>query len=344
MHPNRVIAKSYFPERERKGSLRIWLDQALNILRHGSIDEYYYMYGLDVADGHKPGDYVVYNEFMDSRDELNLSNPHNDSAILRNKIFFGAVARGTGIPTPRDMAIIEHGHITLLDGVKSSTACLSSLLCALEGLVVFIKPIDGECGAGIEKMRVKDGKPIIKGETMGETELAHRLSAGRLLIQEGITQHPEMARLYPGSVNTLRIITVRNPSTGEIEVLPPTLRIGAHGSDIDNFSQGGVIVGMDAASGKLCEYGFFKPHYGLKLAAHPDTGVEFASFSIPYYQEAKAMAIRFHTFLNLHSIGWDIAISPGGPVFIEGNDNWEINLPQRADNPFRKEFNRLFKK
>ena len=27
---------------------------------------------------------------------------------------------------------------------------------------------------------------------------------------------------------------------------------------------------------------------------------------------------------NIRSIGWDSAITPEGPVFIEGNDNWEI--------------------
>ena len=32
----------------------------------------------------------------------------------------------------------------------------------------------------------------------------------------------------------------------------------------------------------------------------------------------------FHSMLkDIHSIGWDIAIGENGPIFIEGNDNWE---------------------
>ena len=29
-------------------------------------------------------------------------------------------------------------------------------------------------------------------------------------------------------------------------------------------------------------------------------------------------------FYKLESIGWDIVITPNGPVILEGNDDWEI--------------------
>ena len=29
-----------------------------------------------------------------------------------------------------------------------------------------------------------------------------------------------------------------------------------------------------------------------------------------------------------HSIGWDIAITKDGPMFIEGNDRWEVSMIQ----------------
>lgn len=47
---------------------------------------------------------------------------------------------------------------------------------------------------------------------------------------------------------------------------------------------------------------------------------------------------------ELHSVGWDIAIGDAGPIFIEGNDNWEINGPQICNGGLRKEFNELFYK
>ena len=45
----------------------------------------------------------------------------------------------------------------------------------------------------------------------------------------------------------------------------------------------------------------------------------------------------YHSILkDIHSIGWDIAIGKNGPIFIEGNDNWEINGPQICHGGLKK--------
>ena len=60
-----------------------------------------------------------------------------------------------------------------------------------------------------------------------------------------------------------------------------------------------------------------------------DSGIVFSEFTIPFLSEACEQAKYFHSMLpGLQSIGWDIAIGNDGPVFIEGNDNWEINGQQ----------------
>ena len=33
---------------------------------------------------------------------------------------------------------------------------------------------------------------------------------------------------------------------------------------------------------------------------------------------------------SIYSVGWDIAITENGPLFIEGNDNWELQAIQRT--------------
>lgn len=336
-NPSILISESYFPELPRKNKITIIYEQVKNIIKYGSIDEYYYMYGLDVKRSIKSNEYIIYQKFKKQRDYLNLSNPHNDSAILRNKLFFEAVARTLGIRTPENIAFSEFGVITELNssGVHEWGEFPSG--------VYFAKPIDGECGGGIVKFSVESSNIQYLGEQITSHELEKLLKEGQYIIQRQLIQHPEMERLYPKSVNTIRLTTVRNPKNGEIEILPPTLRIGAHGSYVDNFSRGGVIVAMNTNSGHPAEWGYYKPMYGFKSQIHPDTLIKFSTFVVPFYEEVKKKAIFFHSFLNLHSIGWDIAISPEGPVFIEGNDNWEINLPQTFDNPMKKEFKRLFK-
>ena len=55
------------------------------------------------------------------------------------------------------------------------------------------------------------------------------------------------------------------------------------------------------------------------------------------------MARRFHSELHeIHSIGWDSAITDAGPCFIEGNDNWEISLVQICSKGLQREFEELF--
>lgn len=103
------------------------------------------------------------------------------------------------------------------------------------------------------------------------------------------------------------------------------------------------LSGFDLETGRLHKYGFFKPKYGLKVANHPNSGVVFENFVIPDIEAVIHQAKYFHAFLSdLHSIGWDIAIGPKGPIFIDGNDNWEINGPQIGNHGLRKELEKYF--
>ena len=129
---------------------------------------------------------------------------------------------------------------------------------------------------------------------------------------------------------------------GHIEVLPSILRIGTNDSVVDNTSQGGIAVGFDLNTGQLNEYGFQKPQFGLRVDVHPNSNVVFKDYYIPYIKEAIEQAKYFHSFLDLHSIGWDVAIGDEGPIFIEGNDNWEINGPQSCNRGLANEFYNLF--
>ena len=98
------------------------------------------------------------------------------------------------------------------------------------------------------------------------------------------------------------------------------VRMGREGSHVDNWAKGGVFVGIDMDTGKLLKTGFIKPPYGTTVTQHPDNGLVFEGFEIPFFNEAVKMAKALHSKLyRIHSVGWDIAITPDGPVFIEGN-------------------------
>lgn len=331
--------RSYYPEKRRKSRIRIFIDQLFQIWKYGAPNEFYFLYGLDVKCGDEYNSYIHYTPFMQRRDELNLQSIHNSSCILRNKLYFGLFADSFGINTPHNIAYIQNEKLFLIKEKKLTT---------LEDFVktgnysLFCKVLDGECGNGIFKLDICDGKILYNERPITIETLAHKIANATYLFQTTIKQHPEMSRMYDKSINTIRLITIRSLKDGHIEFFPSILRIGANGSIVDNTSQGGIAVGFDPKNGRLNKYGYFKPAFGLRTTEHPNSKIKFEDFTIPFIKEAVEQAKYFHSFLDLHSIGWDIAIGEDGPIFIEGNDNWEINGPQSCNRGLAKEFHSLF--
>lgn len=335
---------TYFPDRNRRSRYQILWDQIRNIICHEDIEEYYYLYGCDVMSRREQKSFTPYMKFLRRRNRLNFRSEHNASCILRDKLFFGSIAKTLGIDTPENVGITDPSQGDVIDLNSSRKVQIIDFLKGLDGMY-FCKPIDGECGRGIAVLQVESGCHdcvFFDGQKLPMSEISRRLSSITYLIQKKIVQHPEISRLYPMSINTVRLVTVRDINTGEIKVFPSVLRIGNLGNTVDNFSLGGVIVNLDTNSGKLEKYGFMKSQFGTVMTHHPFTGIEFGSVTVPYIREAIRDAIRFHSFLDLHSIGWDIAITESGPCFIEGNDNWEIDVQQNALHPLDKYFKKYF--
>lgn len=79
-----------------------------------------------------------------------------------------------------------------------------------------------------------------------------------------------------------------------------------HGGTID--LETGIISGVGAnKSGEVYEI-------------HPMTGKRIPGTQIPYWDEVKAMCLKaMHVVPQVRFVAWDVAITPTGPVFIEGN-------------------------
>lgn len=332
--------QSYYPEKVQKKPTRILLDQLCQVWKYGTANDYYFLYGLDVKYGDEYRSYLHYTPFMRRRDKLNQQSQHSSTCILRNKFYFGIFADSIGVSTPKNIAYVQKGIVFVIQEKKYIT--LSEFVrqynCSL-----FCKVMDGECGNGIFKLDILNGEILYNESRITLADLEDKIKGSTYLFQQAIQQHPEMSRMYDLAINSIRLVTVRGLHDGEIHVMPSILRIGTNGSRIDNTSQGGIAVGFDLQSGQLNKYGFYKPQYGLRTVEHPNSHVKFEQFSIPNLSQAIEQAKLFHSMLHdIHSIGWDIAIGVDGPIFIEGNDNWEINGPQSCNRGLAKEFYNLF--
>ncbi|MCH5319674.1 MAG: hypothetical protein J1E38_08220 [Paramuribaculum sp.] len=339
LRPASVYGINYFPEHQEKHKLRIFFDQFINILKFGHVDTFYYLYGLNLKNFRNKKNFVHYNLFSKRRKLLNWSSPSNSSVILRNKLYFGIFAKAIGVKTPLNIISINDGNI--LDLNTSQPITLDNFIQNYKG-TYFCKPLDGECGYGIFKLSLTGEKVLINNVDSTKEELQKLVENKQYIVQTAINQHPIQSSLHKESINTLRLVTVRDLKTQEIKVFPSMLRIGTGKNVVDNTSKGGIAVGFDLKTGRLNEFGLQKPEFGTRTNVHPDSGIIFKDYYIPFLNEAVDKAKFFHSFLDLHSVGWDIAITENGPVFIEGNDRWEINGPQSCNGGLMEEFKKYF--
>ena len=143
-----------------------------------------------------------------------------------------------------------------------------------------------------------------------------------VVIEELIEQGAAMAAVHPSSVNTLRIPTVvvrDEAGEPEVRLFNPTLRVGQHGSVVDNFSAGGISALIDPETGVICSDGADKK--GNRYVLHPDTKLRFKGFQIPDWDEAVAMVKEAALMVpGNHYCGWDLAYSARhGWCMVEAN-------------------------
>lgn len=340
-------SRTYYPAAERKSKAAILKDLVGWWLRSREVNEFYYLYGLDrrgaAADGVMP-----YSEFRAIRNARNL-HPDRQSAyygrsynfvcLLRDKAIFSQFAASLGVPVPRIIAECstrglrwtDDGREAPLDHLVGPTAPHLNAVC---------KPADGIMGAGLFLLRTDGGRLFLDDVEASVDDLRARLD-GRYLIQERIVQHPQLARLHPASINTVRLVTFNQG--GEVTLFSAALRMGARGRSTDNWAGGGVLAAIDRERGTLRGPGYMKPAFGRIVERHPDTEVLLDGLEIPYFQAAVETVRSLHAHLpGIHSVGWDIAIGESGPLVIEGNDDWDGAIPMVLEPRFRQRFTAMY--
>ena len=182
---------------------------------------------------------------------------------------------------------------------------------------VFIyKPQIGQCGEGVAKLEVAK-IPDIKA-------FYEEAVAKKACLEELVVQHPAWEALCPGCVNTMRVIT--GAAKGQSWLIFAATRVGSGTSVADNFHMGGSAVLIDMETGKLTGNGIDK-----KLNEHEcsATGVRYDGYQVPFWEEIKKLCLDAALVNDqIHFVGWDVAVTPNGPLLIEGNRGSGFDLPQ----------------
>jgi len=176
--------------------------------------------------------------------------------------------------------------------------------------VLIAKPKAEMCGKGIQKLYVKDFSDI-------NALFQYLLKSNCDLVEECLQQHEKLNKMYPGSINTIRLVTVYK--NGNAKAVVSYFRMGKSENFVDNFISGGLLTRVDIETGKLMFDAV--DHEGKIYAEHPDTKINIKGFTIPMWDDCIEMALNAAAVIpQVGYVGWDIAVTPDGPALVEGNE------------------------
>lgn len=150
-------------------------------------------------------------------------------------------------------------------------------------------------------------------------------NANSFVVQDVMKQHPDMEKLNPYAVNTLRITSIIWKN--EVVILGAAVRIGTSEKRVDNWNAGGMIVGLNKDIGTTYAFGLDKKCNKLQMTIG---GVQLScGYQIPSWEKVLDTVKKAHhniPYIKLAS--WDIAIDlDGEPTLIEVNfaGDWHVH-------------------
>lgn len=192
---------------------------------------------------------------------------------------------------------------------------------------LIIKPVNGQGGKGIviayrrgDNFKVKIGN--------AEKDIFDFTLTDRSIMQEVVVQEEKVSKFSSSSVNTIRIVTLYTKSNEAI-IISASMRFGVGKAYVDNWSAGGVAVGVNYKTGILMKIAYDKN--GRQYLRHPVSNETFEGFQIPKWDAVVQMSKKVQDGCSFFKmLGLDIAITPDGPVLIEINPNPDLIFQEQT--------------
>ncbi|MDP4222854.1 MAG: sugar-transfer associated ATP-grasp domain-containing protein [Bacteroidota bacterium] len=349
------LVTDFLKDRERKPILQIMGETFLLFFRSGRFPRHYYSRFLFKKDSSNIFDYFPDSYFEKVKPVFNDKEARE---VLENKLYFDFYFSQFGISLPR-ILMYNHRNIFVVDNRIKEVNCVEEFRTLMSGILknksvsklLFIKKTFWSYG-GDQIYKVSPEQ--VENDPEMINNLYSAVIKSGFLFQETIKQHPELDRLNPSCLNTMRLDTFIDQD-GKIEVLSGFIRTSVTNRHVDNVSSGGCQVPLDIETGRLKKYAYrVLKMSGVKLLTeHPVTKTTFEGYMIPYFREAKELVIKAGgLYPCLRLVGWDVGISENGPVLIEGNSDYNMAGNDLADGGYRanpvfrkviKEYNELKK-
>jgi hypothetical protein len=203
---------------------------------------------------------------------------------------------------------------------------------------LFVKPRTGRGAVGVSlyertaafQYHDQSGKELTLGQIV--SDVIRRVGTRPMMVLPRLRNHPAVADMATKSLLTVRMSTCLN------EDLEPELvlayfrvlsRLEPEWSVKKPTSE--FAAAVDLKTGRMGAMTGDKPEdLSEWYERHPVNGVEVMGRTVPCWNEAVTLAKRAHDICRDRVlVGWDVAITPEGPVLLEGNSYADTHAGQR---------------
>ena len=174
--------------------------------------------------------------------------------------------------------------------------------------IIFAKVIDGFGGHGVSKIHLSEYEDK-------EGLYNWLIENKQFLVEEAIKQLEAINEINPNSVSSFRVVTLYK--NGKAYVIGNALRVNQDEADVIGCTND--LYFSFGEDGKIDSNVI--DDYANVYDMHPLTHKSFKDVCVPDVKEAFEMCKRAAIMLpEVRYIGWDVAFSTKGPVFLEGNE------------------------
>lgn len=255
---------------------------------------------------------------------LEVLNRGHIAEDIGDKLTFAAFCTRHNLPAPALLSCRRHASLPVEHLQDWPAADL------------FLKSAEAWGGQGMHLLRRSAqagawqdaGGAVVTPANIGD--IAHRLlGTSPWLLQPRLTNSVDWAELGSGpdtALATVRVVTGRLLPDGPVEIIGGFMRFALRHAVVDNLRAGGIGADYDPRTGRL-QAARRMADRGRPLSHHPETGGRIEGRIIPRWEDIAALARQAHALVaDIATLGWDIALTPDGPVLIETNPHWGVPL------------------
>ena len=265
------------------------------------------------------------HEYLSDRAYLKL-HPinHEYSKIIDNKLYLPYLLKDYPELVPTYYYLIEKGRCINIDPLFSSLGLLQ--LCKVKRRLA-LKPCSSTMGNGFYILEWNFGRFFLNNIPVDIHEINCLIeSLDSYLVTEYVIQHNYSDKINHSSVNTIRLICLRDGTNNEFFIPTSNHRFGVGGKVVDNVgAEGGAVAAyIDVLTGRIKNIGIIKENGMLSkisdVIRHPDSNQLITGIFIPNWTEMINKVLEVMNHLSfLKYVGLDVVMTEDGFKILEIN-------------------------